>query len=315
MNNMLSSLIRRAQSLWGRPEMDAATQLPPPGDPKVRGGQSLLPSYVKSATPNTKTALIKEDRRLINTDLTTLRNSGSTSETVRQFIKASPDLSAAVVSYVRTAITNGWIVAARNLDRTFNEEATSAVHQILTRFNTLNDYTVGFDDSMSIRSLCEAWLKDLMTNGAMSGELVLNKALLPDKIQPVSTSQIRFFPSSDGKRQIPKQVIAGKEIDLDYPTFFYVALDQDLLTPYPDSPLESALQPVLFSADFMNDLRRIVKRALHPRLDITIDEEKFRKTLPQDVAIDPKKLKQFVLIVDDVKLMGREKIPAHKLFG
>jgi hypothetical protein len=51
--------------------------------------------------------------------------------------------------------------------------------------------------------------------------------------------------------------------------------------PYADSPLEPAIQPVLFSQDFMNDLRRIVKRAIHPRLGVKIDHDKFKKLHPR----------------------------------
>ena len=284
---------RNKPEATGLSPIAAATQLPSPPDPKVPSKQSVLPSFLKSAKPNPASAFPRDDRRLINTDITSYRNVGDTQATIRQFVKASPDLSAAVVSYVRTAITSGWTVSARNLDRTFNAEATSAVQQLITRFNVLNDYSIGYDDSMSIRSLCEAWLKDLLTYGAACGELVLNKARLPDKIQPVSSSQIRFYPSSDGKRQVPKQVISGQEISLDIPTFFWVGLDQDLLSPYPDSPLESALQPVLFSAEFMNDLRRIVKKALHPRTVVTIDYDKFTKSVPQDIKIDSEKLIAF----------------------
>jgi hypothetical protein len=120
----------------------------------------------------------------------------------------------------------------------------------------------------------------------MCGELVLNKARLPDKIQVVSESQIRMFPSADGKRLVPKQVLAGQEISLDIPTFFRVTLDQDPLNPYAEAPIESALQAVLFSADFMNDIRRIVKKAIHPRVVVTIDEKKFLDSMPADVRND-----------------------------
>jgi hypothetical protein len=52
---------------------------------------------------------------------------------------------------------------------------------------------------------------------------------------------------SDGENLSPQQKIGGEIRDLDIPTFFYTALDQDLLEPYSSSPFESAIQPVLFS--------------------------------------------------------------------
>lgn len=274
-------------------EMSAATPLPTQPPPKVKPNQQALPAYARTASPNTASALLREDRRLINTDITSIRNTGSTPDTIRQFIKASPDLSAAVTSYRRTAITDGFDAVARNLDKSLNAEATAALHQIIIQMDTMNDYTIGFDDSMSLRSVCESWVGELMTYGAFAGELVLNKARLPDKIQPISSSQIEWYPTSDGKRLTPKQKIAGETIDLNTPTFFWVALDQDLRSPYPDSPLESAMQATLFNADFMNDLRKVVKRSIHPRMVVTIDEDKFRKTIPDDIAGDPAKVVEY----------------------
>lgn len=276
------------------PEIGAAVVIPTGEMPKGKPGQKILPSYMKTAKPNPATALTRDERRLINTDITTLRTGADTPTTIRSFIKASPDLSAAVTAYTRTAVTNNFTAVAKNPDGTFNYEATSALHQIITRMNILTDPTLGFDDSMSIRSLCESWSKELMTYGAMAGELVLDKARLPEKIQPVSVGQIRLFPTADGKRLTPKQFVSGNEIDLNIPTFFMVSLDQDLLAAYPESPLESALQPVLFSAQFMNDIRRVVQKAIHPRMVVTIDEEKLRKNIPPDVAMEPDKLQEFL---------------------
>lgn len=277
---------------WDR--IRAATQLPPPAPPKVSKGQATLPSYIKTAKPNPKSALTLEDRRIYNTDLTQLRNGTSTRDTVRQFVRSSPDLSAAVTSYIRTAITSCYTAVAKNLDGTFNAEATALVTQVLVRMNILNDYTIGFDDSQSVRALSETWAKEILQYGGMAGELVLNKARLPDKIQPISISQIELYPSSDGRRLIPHQKIAGQDISLDFPTFFMVTLDHDILNPYAESPIESALQGVIFSNEFLNDIRRIVKRVIHPRMVVTIDEEKFRKAIPKDVQLDEEKFKTYM---------------------
>lgn len=273
--------------------MQAASEIPAQPLPKAKGKQRVMPSYLRTAKPNPANRLTLEDRRTANTDITTYRTSATTRETIRQFVKSSPDLSAAVTSYIRTGITNGYTAPAKNTDGTFNPEATAAVAQLITKMNILNDYEIGYDDSYSLRSLSEAWAKELMTYGGMAGELVLDKALLPDKIQPISISQIELFPSSDGRRSIPHQKLAGQDIKLDIPTFFMVTLDQDVQNAYAESPIEPALQAVLFSADFMNDIRRIVKKAVHPRVLVTIDSEKFAKTIPPDISQDSNKLAEY----------------------
>lgn len=276
------------------PQMVGAAALPTPETPRVRGRQETLPSYLTTATPNPDSAVPLTDRRLFNTDLLNLRTGLNTRQVIRDFVRASPDLSAAVTAYVRTGITSGYTAVAKNPDGTFNPDATNTLHQVITRMNILNDYTLGFDDSLSIRSVSETWARDLLMTGAMSGELVLNKALLPDKLQPISTQQIKFYPSRDGKKLRPVQVVGGEEIDLDKPTFFMVSLDQDTFEAYPVAPIEPAIQAVMFSIDFVNDIRRIVKRSIHPRMDVVIDSEKIRKGLPIDVTGDQAKLNDYL---------------------
>lgn len=275
-------------------QMSAATQLPSPPTPVVKGKQASLPSFLLTRKPSTSSPLLRTDKLLANTDITTIRVGSDSREVIRKFTRASPELSAAVTAYIRTGITNDFTAVAHNLDGTVNPEATTALAQVISRMDVLNDYTLGYDDSLSLRSISEVWARELVTQGECCGELVLDKARLPDKIQPVSTTQIRLFPTSDGRKRIPKQFIGGEYIDLDVPTFFMVRIDEDILEPYPVSPIEPAIQAVIFSADFMNDLRRVVKKAIHPRNVVTINEEKLRASLPQDVRQDQVKLDAYL---------------------
>lgn len=283
--------IKRVFGLGSSKEISAAAALPPPEEPKVKPKQKSLPSHLRTATPDPDSALPITDRRLANTDITTLRTRATTRQTMREFIAASPDLASAVFAYLRVAITEEYTAVARNADGSFNVEATGLVNQILTRMDYLGDYSDGFCGVSSIRSTAESLAKELLTYGGMSAELVLDKARLPKKIQTVSITQIELYPDKEVVK--PVQKLGGEEIDLDIPTFFMTFLDQDLLEAYPTSPLEPALQPVIFQQEFMNDLRRIVKKAVHPRLHVTIDEEKFQKLVPQDILLDAEKLTEY----------------------
>lgn len=263
-------------------------QLPPP---KVKPKQQALPSYVKNARSTTTSDLPQTDRQTANTDLLTLRTGTSTKSIIRDYIKVVPDLSNSVYAYLRTAITASYTAVVRNMDGSFNREGTLLLQQLMTRFDEVTDYSDGFSGIWSLRSISESLGKELLTYGACSMELVLDRGRLPRSIVPVSTSQIRFQQDDAWLR--PFQVVGSERIDLDVPTFFYVALDQDLLEAYSDSPLEAAVQAVLADTDFFNDLRRLVKRALHPRLDVEIDEEAFRKSVPAEVLLDPAALKSY----------------------
>jgi len=289
------------------PQQEAA-QLPPAPTPKVKPKQQSIPSYVRNTQSRADSDLPRTDRNLANTDALTFRSSQDTRSVIRDYIKATPDLSAGVFAYLRTAVTSGYTAKARNMDGTFNREATILLQEILTRFDVVHDYNDGFSGIWSLRSLSESLGKEILTNGAMALELVLDKGRLPRTLAPVATQQIVF--RQDDKWLRPYQKIGNESIDLDYPTFFYTALDQDLLEAYADSPLESALQPVIADHDFFNDLRRLVKRALHPRVNVTINEEKFRKTIPQDVLLDPDKLSAYTKsVLDDIEEMINDLAP------
>ncbi len=259
--------------------------------PKVKANQQSVPSYLKTALPNDN-VLPATDRRLASTNIEATRNLATTWDTIRELVAASPDLSAAVFAYIRTAITPKYSAIARNLDGTCNVEATMSLQMLLKRLDVLQDYTDGFSGIPDLRSCSEALAKELLSYGGMSLELVLGKDRLPRSLSPVSITKIKF--RADGKWLKAFQKVGGVEVDLDIPTFFYSALDQDLLQPYASSPLESAIQPVLFNTEFQNDLRRVVKKAIHPRLSAVIDSDKFKKNIPADVATDPVKLAEYM---------------------
>lgn len=261
---------------------------------KVSNKQISLPSFLTITTPNPNSPLLRKDRGLAGTDLLTYRAGADTRQILRDFSRADPALSAAVTSYIRTGITSGYTAVARNRDGTANADATAALAQILQGMNAVNDYTIGFDDGRSIRSLSETFAREMVTQGAMCSELVLDKLRLPSHIVPIATAQIRLYPSKDAKKLVPQQYLGGQLFDLDVPTFFMTKLDEELTDPYPISPIEPALQSVLFGVEFLNDLRRIVKKAIHPRVKVTIDEEKFKKNIPPEFQNDVDKMNAYM---------------------
>ena len=266
-----------AQAAKAAPASSGA-QLTPEAPPVARTRDMVaIPSFFKIATPSPTARLLLKDRSLLSTDITTYRQ-GDTRTALADFIAASPDLSSAVFSYIRTAVTAGYVAVAKNPDGSFNPDGTALAQQMLSRFDMLTDYSDGFAGISSMRSNSESLAKELMTYGACSAELVLGKDRLPRRIQPISVPQIKFLP--DGKVLKPVQLVGGVPIDLDIPTFFYLSLDQVLLEPYSESPLEAALKPVVSAEDFQNDIRRIVKRVIHPRMEVVIDEGKFLSALP-----------------------------------
>lgn len=290
-------------SLFKRTTLDAKSEVAAPNPPKkLPKVQTATAPYLKTAKPSETNVLPLTDRRLANKDTLEYRNGADTRSIIRDFAAASPDISAAVNAALRTAITDSWTAVAYNMDGTVNPEGTALLQQIIASMNFLSAYDLGYADRNSLLSTSEAVGKELMLYGSYALELVLDKTRLPERLQPLSTTAIKFYPTDGGKRLKPVQEISGEKVELDIPTFFYGSIDQDLLEPYSASPLESALQPVLFSTDFMDDLRRVVKRAIHPRIHVTIDEEKFRKGIPLEFQNDQEQITSYMAsVVSDIE--------------
>lgn len=279
-------MLEKLRAIFTRTPIQAATSLPPVIDPKVPSKQMTRQSFSKrTATASGDQRLISDDRRTANLDLLSLRNGTTTKSTIRDLAVVSPDLSASVFAYTRLAVTKNFNAVARNLDGTINPEATKLTQAILARLNFLNDYSQGFSATTGIHAVAEQLMLELRLYGSCAMELVLDKARVPNRLQPISVTQIEFFEDKSGYTY-PIQRVNGQEINLDTPGFFYESLDQDLLTAYSNSPMESALQATLADAEFTNDIRRSIKKALHPRLVAEIDSDKFRKSIPISIAGD-----------------------------
>lgn len=286
------SLFDKLTQFWtGSTAISAAsTALPVLPPPKVKPKQATIPPSYPTATPSPLARMLANDRQLANTDILSFRAGATTSATLRNLAVASPDLSAAVSANLRLGITEQYILKAWNPDGTFNPDATRLAYQLVQRMDLIPDYTEGYNTTNSLLATSEALGRDMLLNGAMCMELVLDKNRLPTKFVPLSSSQIIFYPDPASKAVVPTQLLGGVYTPLDIPTFFYVSLDQDLLSAYANSPFEAAIQPVLADSEFTNDMRRVIKRAAFPRLAISIDEEVLRQTVPAEILADADKL-------------------------
>lgn len=253
---------------------------------------SAFPSYVKTARQRSDAFLPEGDLRLGSLDIETLRNTArNTPDLIRKLSKASPDFSASVYTLNRLAITS-YTVVARNLDGTINPKATQTAQELCRKFDFAAP-AKGFNDFPTIRSASESLLQELFWHGAMCVELVLDSARMPAGFRPISVFGLKFKYDSAKKRRVPYQIVGGDEVSLDFPTVVYTHLDQDLLEPYAESPAQSALQPLQAAQSFLNDIRRVIRRAVQPRVKATVQEEEFRKTVPNHILHDEEKLQEY----------------------
>lgn len=261
-------------------------QLPSPEFPQPPRKPVAIPSP-KTQIARQTSAFPRTDRNLANTDITTYRNGTDSRVIIRDLAASNPDLASTKSGYLRVGIPESYTVIGRDLDGMINREATSLAQEILRRVTFLGDTSLGYNPVTDLQSLSEALGNELMLYGSAGLELALDKQMAPTWLTAVSTTKLQWFEEDGGF--YPVQVVAGVERKLDIPTFFYVSIDQDLLTPYSSSYFESAIQPVIADSTFMNQLRYAMQRSLNPRIVASIIEEKFKKSLPPDIYNDSAK--------------------------
>lgn len=271
--------------IYSRPTIQGKSSMTPVPLPTKAPNKGQALASFKTQVAKATSALSKPDRRLANTDITTYRGGSTTNGIVRDMVASSPDLAATVNAYLRVGIPETYTVIARDMDGKLNADATGKANEILRRLTFVGDPTLGYNPMTDLDSLSESLGKELLQYGAMAVELVLDKQLMPTWITPVSVTKLEWWEEEGGA--YPVQVLSGKAIKLDIPTFFYLSLDQDLMTAYATSYLESAIQSVIADAQFMNDLRKAMSRSLQPRMVATLITDKVMNSFPVEVRNSP----------------------------
>lgn len=252
----------------------------------MKKGGTFRPSFLLKTRTGSD---VSDDRRnQANTDLTTLRYGATTSEIMRDYADNSPDVSHAVESIMRFAITDRYTLVAKDLETdTIDPDATRLVQTFASRLNKLPPTFKGFSQQTSINASSESFIYQLLLNGTCGGELVLDSAKYPSHIQTISTNNLKY--RSGGDKVIPYIKDGTEEIVLDTPAVKIISLSQDPETPYAKSWFKAAVQSVISSTEFTNDLRRSFRKASLPRVEATIDIEKFKQTLSPEILYDEEK--------------------------
>lgn len=298
MKNNFFARVGRAVKAYRGLDVQAAsgggsgTSLAPSELPEAKPGQKSIPSYRREAQ-RSPDLLRRVNRSTINTDATSFRVNTDKADQTRNFLSVNPDMSATVNAYLRVGIPKNYSVIAYNMDGTVNPEATRLTHEILTRITYLGDSTLGYNPSTDLQSMSESLGRELLLDGAMALELVLDDLQQPLYPALIAVSKLQF--REDSKRGVyPVQVIGGDEIDLDLPTVFYISQDQDLLTPYAEPYFNTAVRAVLNDEGFSNYLQRQLRRNISPRMVATVIEEKVKQSVGIDITSDPEEFGKYI---------------------
>ena len=244
------------------------------------------------------TVLTDNSASILNSSIASVRQQSTIYDAVRLLRRISGDTGTAIAAFVRLANT---FIGFKVYDSAhqLSDEGSLLVKSIMTNMEYLADATYGFDDRPSFKGLVDTLIAECLQTGACSGELVLDAARFPFRIQPVSPSKLKWKVSKvktgrNSQKIIPIQQAQGVEVELDIATFFYAALDADPTTVYPKPALEAAVNAAVFHMETVEDIRRVVKRSGHSRLLMKLITDTLVKSAPIEVRMDPAKLTEWL---------------------
>ena len=211
----------------------------------------------------------------------TLRQTNRIIEAIRLACRFDGTLSTAIYDLVQIANSGLQLKAYNSQTHEFDPEGTKVARSILSLMDTVYDYTKGFVDRRAVDSVLETALREVVITGAIAGELVLNKARFPDKVQIVPFETLVWKSRGDGAKYPIQRGVTAQEIKLDIPNFWVVESHLGADSAYPRSMMEAGLSTTFYYAEFIEDMRRVIRRTGHSRLVAQINAEQVRQAAPQ----------------------------------
>lgn len=253
--------------------------LPGRSDPK---GVAVTPTFNESNTGNILSIPAYRDHL---TDIFANRNSLDSRALIKNLFKTDPDVSAAVNAFLTVADTE-LVSLAKSVDGQLDPAGQVILQNILTGLTTRQDYSKGFRIVRSLGALTEACRMMLLMRGALGGEMVMSKEMMPSEIRLVDMGSVEWFEVTPGAFTPRQRSITGRIIPLDIPTFFATWFRKDPTEIYSHSPFISAINTIASRQQVINDLYRIMQVTGYPRMEITVLEEVLMKNAPEAAKRD-----------------------------
>ena len=223
-----------------------------------------------------------------------LRDTNRIIEALRLSVRLDGTLSTAVYDLVQVANSRLLVKAYDSTTHAFSPEGTAVAKNILAALDTLYDYTKGYADKRTMKAVTETALRECILTGAVAGELVLDKQRYPERIQLVPFETLTYKSRGDGTKYPVQRGLTPQEIELDIPNFWVIESHLGADSPYPRSMLEAALPTMFYYAEFIEDMRRVVRRTGHSRLVMTLDAERVRLAAPAIAQKGEEQMRQYM---------------------
>lgn len=271
------------------------------GGAKKLAGDPVLPKKLANkaksqaaATKQGKGQDISNSRAsYLNTSVKALRDQNKPAAALRELARVDGTVGSAIFNFVEIAHTGYKVWAYDAATHQLSQEGTMAAQTLLSRFDTVYDYTLGFADKPTVRMALEQMLLETVTASGFGVELVLDKNLMPDRLQVVDYDSLTWVSSGDGLRY-PKQQGSNGEIELNIPNFFVGELHLSPAFAYATPMLETAINDSFFHREFIEDMRASVRRAGNPRIAAKLVTEKIMSACPLEIKMNPVRLKEWL---------------------
>ncbi len=239
-------------------------------------------------------AIPRDNTRAANQSIASFRSQNSDVAAVRALDMFDGTFSSAIFSFVEIANAPFRVTAYETATHQYSEDGTQMARSLVASLDTLYDYSKGFADKRSLSSTLESALQEVICTGAFVAELVLDKMRLPERINVIPYETIEWVSRGDGTKFPRQQSTTGDPIPLDLPTVFVSELHKHANKAYATTMLAPALNSSYQFNEFLEDMRRAVRRHGHGRLSVSIVSEMVRAAAPEEAKSDPAKMQQYM---------------------
>lgn len=225
----------------------------------------------------------------INQSVKSLRDQNRAAAAIRELARVDGTVGSAIFNFTEIAHTTFKVWAFDAATHQMSPSGTMLAQTLMARFDTTYDYTLGFSDKPTMRQAIEQMLLETTVGAGFGVELVLDKTLMPDRLQVVNYDSLTWVSAGDGLRY-PKQTGNDGDVELNIPNFFVGELHLSPAFAYATPMLEPAINDSFFHREFIEDMRKTVRRAGNPRMAAKLLTDKIMSACPVEVKMDPKKL-------------------------
>ena len=219
-----------------------------------------------------------------------IRSRTNVNEIIRVLSREDGLFSAAMNSMVAISANSGFRIAGRDASGAMSLEVMSVAYLLFDRFNTLHDYSKGYNDKPGNQSLLHTLQIDVVGTGGCGLELVLDKEFGPERMVPIGYSTIEWEADGQGGRY---PVQDSGDINLNLPTVFIGEHHRNPDEAYSVSLLRPGLSHTITFNEFLEDMHRAVNRVGHSRLVATLLSEKVNAAMDDETRASPQKAEAF----------------------